>query len=163
MGYGVAPVNFQTAEQWEVQGTNPVHPELEQDPRNVAGELTARSISRLNTIELAAIVFCITGVLLLWFPKAQRPDTITAQTVLLSVMILLYIIYGVFISDKLTELRTLHPFDFSGEAVNASPERKQFDSLHNWYTRLTGITILLLVAQLGIISARFRNVNDTAS
>lgn len=158
LGYGVAPVNFQTAEQWQVEGVNPNHAELEQGPRNVAGEITARSIQRLNHIEFAGIILCSLGVFFFWYPRFNRPNLLITQSVILVIMISLFMIYGIILSERLSDLRIEYAFDFSVNAGEISPQRAEFDQLHQWYTRLAGINIILAVVQIGIASAQYSGI-----
>lgn len=156
LGYGVAPVNFSTAEAWEMTGTNPAHPEIEQHARNIGGELTARSIERLNQLEMIAILLCGIGLAIFWFVRFNRPHLLIAQTSILCLMIVIFLIYGHYIANELAEIRALYPLDFAvTDELEKSVQRLRFDSLHQWYTRLSGVNIILALSQIALSAAQY--------
>lgn len=148
---GVAPVNFGTAREWNMTGSNPAHPEQVVHWRTVGGEITGRSIQRLNMAEWAGFTLCLAGTLLL---LAHRPTKVRkTQMALFVVMGMLLAVYGVWMGGQLQDIRNSGTLDFSDNSPTKTTEAHQtFDALHVWYSRLTSVNALLLVVQVVLAS-----------
>ena len=149
---GVAPVNFGTAREWNLTGSNPSHPDQVVHWRTVGGEITGRSIQRLNMAEWAGLALCLAGTLLL---LAHRPTKVRkSQLGLFVVMGILLALYGVWMGGRLQSIRNSGTLDFSDNSTTKMTETHQtFDSMHEWYSRLAGVNALLLVVQVVLASA----------
>lgn len=153
LGYGVAPVNFQTAEQWELQGENPHLPDQPVNYRTIGGELTAEAINRLNHLELAGFVLAVMGLAISWYPRWNINANLITRTILLVIMGILLFYYSEVIGGRLNEIRTTIPLDFTDiDGAQIPPEQQEFDRLHNRYTQLSSVTALLCIAQLALAS-----------
>ena len=146
LGYGVAPVNFGIAEQWELTGENPLMPEQEVSYRTIGGELTGTSILRLNMMESMSLLLLLIGVALAWKAEVgSKPNRIIRT--LLGVLILgTFYYYALSVGSRLTELRTTVPIDFSiTDDALKSAAHLEFDRLHATYTRVASITMIFLL------------------
>ena len=153
LGYGVAPVNFGIAEDWQLEGNRPGNGEAVTSYRAIGGTLTAESIERLNHIELAAIVMAALGFSLFWIQRRNRTVWLIAETLLFTVIILIYAIYSQKIGGQLDELRMAGTIDFSvTDDAAKSADHLTFDRLHQRYTMLTGFNVILILLELLIIS-----------
>lgn len=153
LGYGVAPVNFQTAEEWQLTGENPNLSDQQVNERTIGGELTAESINRLNHLEYAGIMLALAGLALSWAQSGNRGKLLITRTVLLLAMGVLLVYYAEFIGGRLNEIRETVALDFTTTHPDMIPEeQEEFDRLHSRYTQLSSITALLCVVQLALAS-----------
>ena len=155
LGIGVAPVNFDTAKQWQLQGT---HPQLQQQTdsyRAIGGALTAGSIQRLNYLEFICVITGVLGFALFWMQRRNMNFWLFLETAIFAVIVVLFAIYSLKIGDQLHTIREQALLNFSGspDAVQ-SGVRQTFDRLHQRYTQLTGINSALLICELLIVSFR---------
>ena len=153
LGYGVAPVNFQTANDWELHGENPYLSDQPVNYRTIGGELTAESIKRLNHLELAGLLLAVAGLSIAWFSRKNISTILMIRTVLLLIMGILFLYYSEVIGARLNEIRQTIPLDFTtGEPDLIPEEQEEFDRLHIRYTRLSSITALLCLLQIALAS-----------
>lgn len=153
LGYGVAPVNFHTAETWELQGDNPHLPEQPVNYRTIGGELTAGAIDRLNHIELAGFLLAVIGLAIHWYPRWNVSYNLILRTVLLIIMGMLFFYYSEVIGARLNEIRQTVPLDFTDNGNHQLPaEQEEFDRLHSRYTLLSSVNALFCFVQLALIS-----------
>ncbi len=153
LGYGVAPVNFQTSAEWELEGENPHLPDQPVNYRTIGGELTAESINRLNHLELAGFLLAVVGLAISWYPRWNINTNLITRTILLIAMGALLFYYSGIIGERLNEIRTTVPLDFTDtDASEIHAEQEEFDRLHARYTRLSSITAMLCLAQLALAS-----------
>jgi hypothetical protein len=146
---GVAPVNFEIAQAWELTGENPVQPEQPIGYRTIGGALTQESLSRLNTIELIGMIFASLGLFMAWVSKPNRNGWLIAQTLLLATMILLYLIYAFKISGRMHEIQASVLLDFTIEEMSKKPPlHLEFDRLHEQYSTFVSINAFLLFTQI---------------
>ncbi len=147
LGFGVAPVNFGVAEQWQLEGENPRMPDQVVNYRTIGGELTGNSIARLNIIEAFCFFLIVIGIVIAWNKSSGSDKLRVIRTILVLLIGVLFYYYGVTIGGRLMELRNTVPIDFSIEdSALKSAEHLEFDRLHKTYTRVAGIAMVALMA-----------------
>jgi len=147
-GFGVAPVNFNIAEAWELTGINPQMPKQNVVYQTVAGALTGTSIQRLNILEITSAFMMAVGIMLLWIPRNNQSRWLLAETITLFFSITLLAYYMFYVGDRLFEIQQTIPVDFSiTKDAAKSAAHLEFDRLHNLYTTLTKINLFLLLLQ----------------
>ncbi|MCH8569673.1 MAG: hypothetical protein LAT67_15470 [Balneolales bacterium] len=147
LGYGVAPVNFGLAAQWELTGVNPVMEEQPVNYRTIGGALTGTSILRLNIIESFCLILIVAGLLFNWRRTigTERNRMVLSALALFTALMFYY--YAIHVGGRLTELRTTVPIDFSiTEQALKSAAHHEFDRLHRTYTRVASINMISLFA-----------------
>ncbi|MCC5933249.1 MAG: hypothetical protein JJU35_03315 [Balneolales bacterium] len=145
LGYGVAPVNFGIAQQWELEGSNPAMPEQPVSYRTIGGELTGNSILRLNMMESLSLFLIVIGMVLAWNTKAGTDRNLIFRTIVVLLVTAAFYYYAIRVGGRLTELRSTVPIDFSiTENALKSVAHLEFDRLHKTYTRVAGFTMGLL-------------------
>lgn len=150
---GVAPVNFEIAQTWELTGENPQQPEQPIGYRTIGGALTQESLARLNTVELIGILLSTIGLFMAWVSKQNRNGFLITQTLVLACMILIYLIYAFQISGRMHEIQSSVVLDFTLEKMSEKPAlHQEFDRLHERYTTFTSINAFLLFAQIILFS-----------
>lgn len=154
-GVGVAPIHFNLADAWDMSGSNPLFPGQPVSPETIGGALTAASIERLNLIEVSSAILMTLGLVLLWIPRVNHTRWLFWLTVTLAINIGIMIIYLFFIGERLFEIQQTVPLDFSitdpGLKTNV---RKEFDSLHFWYSTLTKCNLAILFVNFILLSAQ---------
>ncbi|AXJ00407.1 hypothetical protein CYPRO_1142 [Cyclonatronum proteinivorum] len=151
LGYGVAPVNFGIAQQWELDGMNPAMPEQPVSYRTIGGELTGTSIVRLNVMESFSLFLIVIGMVLAWNTRSATDRNLIIRTVLVLIAVGAFYYYAVRVGGRLTELRTTVPIDFSvTESAMKSAAHLEFDRLHQTYTRVAGFTMGVLFVLFGL-------------
>lgn len=151
LGYGVAPVNFGIAQQWELDGVNPAMPEQPVSYRTIGGELTGTSIVRLNVMESFSLFLIVIGMVLSWNARSASDRNLIIRTVLVLCIVGAFYYYAVRVGGRLTELRTTVPIDFSvTESAMKTAAHLEFDRLHQTYTRIAGFTMGLLLLLFGL-------------
>lgn len=151
LGYGVAPVNFGIAQQWELEGINPAMPEQPVSYRTIGGELTGTSIVRLNVMESFSLFLIVIGMVLAWNTRSASDRNLIIRTVLTLCIVGAFYYYAVRVGGRLTELRTAVPIDFSiTESAMKTAAHLEFDRLHQTYTRIAGFTMGLLLVLFGL-------------
>lgn len=144
---GVAPVNFGTAKEWNLTGSNPAMAEQPIHWRTVGGEITGRSITRLNLTEWAGFTLCLAGLFLLMAHRTSK--TRKRQLMLFAVMGVILFVYSGILGTRLQEIRSTVPLDFSDNSTTKTSEIHQsFDTMHIWYTRLTTVNAFFLIVQV---------------
>lgn len=145
LGYGVAPVNFGIAQQWELTGTNPIMPEQEIHYRTIGGELTGNSILRLNLIESLSLLLIVIGLLIAWNTQTGTTRNRILRTVFATLIAVSFYYYAVHVGGRLTELRSTVPIDFSvTDTALKSVYYLEFDRLHRTYTRVASVAMVLI-------------------
>ncbi len=151
MGYGVAPVNFEVAESWQLEGKNPLLPDQHVNERTIGGELTAYSINRLNHIEFFGFALALLGIAASWYPSGKISKLLIFRTILLLVMGTLLFYYAEIIGGRLNEIRMTVPLDFTTDQPDMIPdEQEEFDRLHSRYTQLTSVNAVFCVMQIAL-------------
>lgn len=155
LGIGVAPVNFDTAEKWQMDGVHPHLQEQVDSYRAIGGALTAKSIQRLNFLEFICIITAVLGFALFWLQRRNMNFWLILETVIFALILIIFSIYTFKIGDQLHSIReqTLLNFPDTADAAKSGVQQT-FDRLHNRYTQLTGINLILLIMELLIISFR---------
>ncbi len=155
LGFGVAPVNFGVAEQWELTGSNPVMPEQNVNYRTIGGELTGLSIIRMNQLESVFLMLMVIGLAIMWSKDYGKRNARITLSVLVLCSAILFTVYALWIGAEMTEIRTTVPLDFSIEDdALKSDHQLRFDALHPWYTRLMGLNMIVLASILAVTEFR---------
>lgn len=153
LGIGVAPVNFQTAEEWQLEGIHPQQEQQVESYRSIGGALTAGSIKKLNSLEVACTIIAAVGFALFWVQRRNRTLWLFIETAIFVVILVLFAIYAFKIGDQLHTIREQALLNFSDSGQAAKSQIQQtFDTLHKQYTRLTGINVVLILAELVLIA-----------
>lgn len=143
LGFGVAPVNFGIAEQWQLTGENPAMPNQEIHYRTIGGELTGTSILRLNMMESLSLLLIVIGLVIAWNTQTGTVRNRIFRTVLAAIIALSFYYYAVHVGGRLTELRSTIPIDFSvTDGALKSVYHLEFDRLHKTYTRVASVAML---------------------
>jgi len=149
---GVAPVNFGTAREWNLKGSNPSMSEQNVHWRTIGGEITGRSIQKLNLVEWIGFTLSLAGLFLLMAHRAT--PTRKRQLMLFLAMWVILFTYSGILGPRLHEIRNTVPLDFSDESsTKATAIHQEFDRKHEWYSRLTTVNALLLLVQVAMFSA----------
>jgi drug/metabolite transporter (DMT)-like permease len=149
---GVAPVNFGTAQEWNLTGTNPNMTDQPVHWRTIGGEFTGRSIQKLNMVEWIGFASGLFGIILLLLHRATTNRK--RQFGLMLVMGGILIVYSGILGPRLHEIRNTVPLDFSDQSsTKATAIHQEFDRKHEWYSRLTTVNALLLLVQVAMFSA----------
>lgn len=153
MGYGVAPINFEVAKSWQLEGENPHLPNQHVNERTIGGELTANSINRLNHLEFLGFVLALLGIAASWYPSGKISKLLIFRTVLLLMMGILLFYYAEIIGGRINEIRMTVPLDFTTYQMDMIPdEQVEFDQLHTRYTQLTSVNAIFCVVQIALAS-----------
>jgi hypothetical protein len=148
---GVAPVNFGTAEEWNLTGTNPAMADQPVHWRTIGGEFTGRSIQKLNMVEWIAFTLGLAGIFLLMAHRST--PTRKRQLGVFVVMGVILFVYSGLLGPRLHEIRNTVPLDFSDQSTTKSTAiHQEFDQKHEWYSRLTTVNALLLMVQVVLFS-----------
>ncbi len=110
---------------------------------NVAGNLNAAILGKLNRLECVAAV-CM-GLVTLYFvlQAAERTRLRVWKTGIWFVMLGMLLVYATLITDRLEHLRTVEIQDFDHFDVAKQAFRDEFSRLHHWYTRLVKANLFL--------------------
>ena len=147
LGFGVAPVNFGVAEQWQLEGENPRMADQVVNYRTIGGELTGNSIARLNIIETFCFFMIVIGIVIAWNKETGNYRNRVIRTVLVLFIGALFYYYGVSVGGRLMELRNTIPINFSIEdTALKSAEHLEFDRLHKTYTRVASLAMIAIFA-----------------
>lgn len=151
--YGVAPVNFSIARTWNLDGVNPQHIEQTVTYKTIGGALTQQSLKRLNILEFCAILLCSAGLILAWMPKHNRNLYLLSQTVIMSIITLLFIINFEAIFHTMLDLQTNYILDFTiTDPTLQSAPQIEFNRLHKLYSTIESTIAVLLITQLILFS-----------
>jgi len=150
LGFGVAPVNFATAEAWGLTGTNPGMPEQPVHYRTIGGELTGLAILRMNLIESVCLLLLVIGLLLAWNTRTGTDRNLIIRTVLVLFVAVAFYYYAVHLGGRLAEIRTTEPIDFSvTDSARQSAVHQEFNRLHQSYTRTASFAMACVAAVFG--------------
>ncbi len=110
---------------------------------NVAGNLNAAILEKLNRLECVAAVCMGLGTLYFVLQAAERTRLRVWKTGIWFVMLGMLLVYATLITDRLEHLRTVEIQDFDHFDVAKQAFRDEFSRLHHWYTRLVKANLFL--------------------
>jgi hypothetical protein len=110
---------------------------------NVAGNLNAAILGKLNRLECVAAVCMGLGTLYFVLQAAERTRLRVWKTGIWFVMLGMLLVYATLITDRLEHLRTVEIQDFDHFDVAKQAFRDEFSRLHHWYTRLVKANLFL--------------------
>jgi hypothetical protein len=149
-GFAVAPGVFDLLSEMDVQARMLDGEAGSYGPRTVAGYLAGAILHRIRGLELLGAVLLLAGTLLLWTRRRFRPRYLRLRTALAGLMIALLAVYGGWLAPQLEELRRQVKYFDLPLTEDPRPERARFERLHRWYSRLSGVTLLLGLALMGL-------------
>lgn len=110
---------------------------------NVAGNLNAAILGKLNRLECVAAACMGLGTLYFVLQTAERTRLRVWKTGIWLVMLGVLLVYATTITDRLEHLRTVEIQDFDNFDVTKQAFRDEFSRLHHWYTRLVKANLFL--------------------
>ena len=110
---------------------------------NVAGNLNAAILGKLNRLECVAAACMGLGTLYFVLQAAERTRLRVWKTGIWFVMLGMLLVYATLITDRLEHLRTVEIQDFDHFDVAKQAFRDEFSLLHHWYTRLVKANLFL--------------------
>ncbi len=110
---------------------------------NVAGNLNAAILEKLNRLECVAAACMGLGTLYFVLQAAERTRLRVWKTGIWFVMLGMLLVYATLITDRLEHLRTVEIQDFDHFDVAKQAFRDEFSRLHHWYTRLVKANLFL--------------------
>ncbi len=117
---------------------------------NLAGSLNGKILARLNIIETASSVLMSIAAVYFLLQSEERDTLRVIKTALLVVMIVLLIVYGKFLTDRLEQLRVVEIVDFDNFNTAKQAFRDEFNQLHKLYTQLTSANLFMALGFLAL-------------
>jgi hypothetical protein len=115
---------------------------------NLAGEITAQVLHRINLLETLAAGMMAIAALVFLAQRNQRTPARLAKTVVMGLMVAAFLYYGTVLMNRMEYLRTVEIQNFDQFTESTRAARDEFDVLHKRYTRLAGANIFLGLAFL---------------
>ena len=110
---------------------------------NVAGNLNAAILAKLNRLEFVAAACMGLGTLYFLLQTPERTRLRLCKAGIWLVMVGALVIYATLIADRLEHLRTVEIQDFDNFDMAKQAFRDEFTRLHHWYTRLVKANLFL--------------------
>jgi hypothetical protein len=115
---------------------------------NLAGEITAQVLHRINLLETLAAGMMALAALVFLAQAGQRTPVRLTKTVIMGLMVAAFLYYGTALMNRMEYLRTVEVQNFDQFSESTRAARDEFDVLHKRYTRLAGANIFLGLAFL---------------
>lgn len=109
---------------------------------NVAGNINAAILAKLNRLEGMAAACMGLGTLYFLLQEAERTRLRMCKAGIWLLMLAGLLIYATLIADRLEHLRTVEIQDFDNFDPVKQAFRDEFTRLHDWYTRLVKANLL---------------------
>lgn len=110
---------------------------------NMAGNLNARILAKLNRLEFVAAALMAISAVYFLFQAEERTRLRLLKTGLLILMIGTLCVYATVLTDRLEHLRTVDIQDFDHFDVTKQAFRDEFNRLHLLYTRLVSANLFM--------------------
>jgi predicted membrane channel-forming protein YqfA (hemolysin III family) len=127
---------------------------------NVAGNLNAAILGKLNRLEFVAAACMGLGTLYFLLQTAERTRLRLCKAGIWLVMVGALVIYATMIADRLEHLRTVEIQDFDNFDMAKQAFRDEFARLHHWYTWLVKANLFLGLGFLFLSACERREAQD---